>query len=78
MKYLILALLSRHCMVAQITDDFDDGDFTQNQKWYGDTQNFEVDSINQLHLIAPAVTANSYLCFESNILENSNLNQTEY
>jgi len=71
MKYLILALLSSHCMVAQITDDFDDGDFTQNQKWYGDTQNFEVDSINQLHLIAPAVTANSYLCFESNLLENT-------
>ena len=71
MKYLILALLSSHCMVAQITDDFADGDFTQNPKWYGYTQNFEVDSNNQLHLIAPAVTANSYLCFESNLLENS-------
>ena len=69
MKYLILALLSSHCMVAQITDDFSDGDFTQNPKWYGYTQNFEVDSNNQLHLIAPAVTANYYLYFESNLLE---------
>ena len=71
MKYLILALLSSHCMMAQITDDFSDGDFTQNLEWFGDTQNFEVDTNKLLHLIAPAVTANSYLYFESNLLENT-------
>ncbi len=71
MKYLILALLSSQSIMAQISDNFSDGDFTENPKWFGNTQNFEVDTNYQLHLIAPAITGNSYLCFESNILENS-------
>jgi len=58
-------------MMAQITDDFSDGDFSQNPEWFGDAQNFEVDTNYLLHLIAPAVTDNSYLCFESNLLENT-------
>ena len=71
MKYLILALLSSHCIMAQISEDFSDGDFTQNPEWFGNTSHFEIDSLNRLHLIAPTVTANSYLCFESNLLENT-------
>ncbi|MFT4877432.1 MAG: hypothetical protein ACI8XY_000389, partial [bacterium] len=71
MKYLILALLSSHCIMAQISEDFSDGDFTQNPEWFSNTSHFEIDSLNRLHLIAPTVTANSYLCFESNLLENT-------
>ena len=71
MKYLILALLSSHCIMAQISEDFSDGNFTQNPEWFGNTSHFEIDSLNRLHLIAPTVTANSYLCFESNLLENT-------
>jgi len=71
MKYLLLALLSSHCVVAQISDDFSDGNFSQNPKWHGNTSHFEIDSLNRLHLNAPYETANSFLCLESPFLENT-------
>ena len=46
---------------AQFSDDFSDGDFTANPVWSGMTANFEVDAMNQLHLLAPALDDTSYL-----------------
>lgn len=44
---------------CQITDDFDDGDFTQNPTWMGDTDKYIVNSNKQLQLNASeAGTAN--------------------
>jgi hypothetical protein len=39
---------------AQISDDFSDGNFTQNPGWQGDSANFIVNSAGALQLLAPA------------------------
>ncbi len=56
---------------AQFTDDFTDGDFTSAPVWSGQSANFEVDGLNQLHLNAPAVTDTSYLSLSSGSIDNA-------
>ena len=46
---------------AQFTDNFTDGNFTNLPTWIGDTDSFEIDASNQLHLNAPPNTQESYL-----------------
>ena len=71
MKYILLILLSNTFAMAQILDDFSDGNFNQNPTWYGTISHFEIDSFGRLHLNAPAQPYRSYLCLESNLLENT-------
>jgi hypothetical protein len=56
---------------SQWSDDFTDGDFTTTPIWSGETANFEVDGLNQLHLNAPAATDTSYLSVSSDAIENA-------
>ncbi len=56
---------------AQFTDNFSDGDFTNNPSWTGITANFEVTPGNQLHLNAPAQTDTSYLVTASQAIDNA-------
>lgn len=56
---------------SQWTDDFTDGDFTNTPTWQGQTANFEVDGLNQLHLNAPVVTDTSYLSVLSTSIDNA-------
>ena len=56
---------------SQWNDDFTDGDFTNAPVWSGQTSNFEVDALNLLHIIAPAVTDTSYLSVVSTSIENA-------
>ena len=52
LKYLmILAILWQVMNVTgQVSDNFADGNFTQDPQWTGDTGKFEVSSLKQLHL----------------------------
>lgn len=58
-------------VLAQFTDDFSDGDFTNNPTWTGITSNFQVSLANELQLNAPAVTGNSYLATPNQAIGNA-------
>ncbi len=47
---MLLGLVVFHSGMAQLQDDFSDGDFTTNPVWTGDVAAFEVNAQNQLHL----------------------------
>lgn len=56
---------------CQFTDDFSDGDFTNNPSWIGQDSFFIVNSLQQLQLNAPAVTAKSYLSTLSSTMDST-------
>ncbi|SDX81281.1 lamin tail domain-containing protein [Hymenobacter psychrophilus] len=58
MKKLLLFLLVLSSLTAraQLTDDFTDGDFSQNPTWTGDEAAFQVNAARQLQSNGPAVT----------------------
>ena len=51
-KTLLLLLLLPLSLFAQVTDDFSDGDFTQNPIWSGTTEKYTVNNNKQLQLNA--------------------------
>ena len=51
-KSLLLLLLLPLSLVAQVTDDFSDGDFTQNPTWSGTAEQYTVNNSKQLQLNA--------------------------
>lgn len=48
----IVLLCGSLCAGAQFTDSFNDGNFIADPPWTGDTALFEINSSNQLHLLA--------------------------
>ena len=71
MKYIALIFMCHTLAVAQISDDFSDGNFSQNPQWFGDSSHYEIDTLMRLHLNAPAQTTHSSLSLASNLLENT-------
>ena len=51
-KILLLLLLLPLSLLAQVTDNFSDGDFTQNPTWSGTTEQYIVNNSKQLQLNA--------------------------
>ena len=71
-NFLTILLFSVNFLsFSQWTDNFTDGDFTNAPTWQGQSTNFEIDILNQLHLIAPAVSDTSYLSTPSTAIENA-------
>jgi hypothetical protein len=66
---LILALAQSG--IAQIDDNFGDGDFTFNPTWSGDNSKFTV-AAAELWLNAPAVTDAAFLSTQSTVMINTN------
>ncbi len=60
-----------HLISAQFTDNFSDGDFTNNPTWFGDLDKFEVDSFKRLHTIYDSVSSEIYLSTLSKVSENA-------
>lgn len=67
----LFSIFSFHTASAQFTDDFSDGDFTQNPTWTGNTDRFEIDPQNRLWLNAPAEANTSYLATASQAINNA-------
>ena len=61
---IFLLLLVWHTSFPQWTDNFSDGDYTDNQSWNGNTANFGIES-NELKLLALAVGSTSSLSTQS-------------
>jgi hypothetical protein len=57
-------------LLAQVQDNFADGEFTANPVWGGETANFEV-SASRLHLNAPPVAGSAYLSTASTAIHNA-------
>lgn len=55
---------------AQFSDDFQDGNFNIAPSWTGMAANFEVDELNQLHLVAPAESDTSYLSVFTTLIDD--------
>jgi len=59
---------------AQISDDFSDGNFTDNPVWVGETSRFMVNPEGQLQQNAASEAGQSYLSISSEIIDNAEWN----
>jgi len=73
MKYLLFTLIASLSLqlMGQFTDDFSDGDFTNNPTWSGETNKFTVNASNELQLFDEDQTGNAYLSTQSEAIENA-------
>mgnify|MGYP001261072438 CR=1 FL=1 len=75
-KLAFVILLCCHPVLSQITEDFSDGDFTNNPSWSGTNSDYEVNSDDQLQS-NNSLAATSYLSIENN-LNNDNDNEWRF
>jgi hypothetical protein len=66
----LLFFLTTQQLLAQIQDNFTDGDFSNDPKWLGDDSLFTISS-GQLQLQAPAVSGTAYLATTSAAINNA-------
>ncbi len=66
-----ILLLCSFCCFSQVTDDFSDGDFTNNPTWIGEVTKFRVDEKKQLHLADDDKTGDAYLAVPSSLVRET-------
>lgn len=69
--FLVITLFFFHPVFSQFTDNFTDGDFSNNPTWSGDTNNYIVNASFQMQLNAPAVNDVMYASTPSNAINNA-------
>lgn len=69
-KYLFIFLLIPICGMAQFQDNFSDGDFISDPRWYGDSNHFEINQAGQLHLKSSG-TDTAVLFTRNNLLQQT-------
>jgi len=69
----MLLLVTTNTVFAQVSDSFEDGDFTVNPNWTGDVSEFAVDGANRLRLnnLSPTSNNESYLSLPSLVFEDA-------
>ena len=74
MRFLFTSLLLffTHSVFSQVSDNFNDGDFSSNPKWLGDTTEFIVNSSQQLQL-NNTIAGASYLVTSTNLSSLNNI-----
>lgn len=70
---LIIVLLTPLFLFAQFTDNFSDGDFTQNPTWTGDTELFSVENF-QLRLNSATGNDSTFLVTPSTVINDTEWN----
>ncbi|HHP7240630.1 MAG TPA: lamin tail domain-containing protein, partial [Cyclobacteriaceae bacterium] len=68
--FLYLALISQFQVIAQLSDDFSDGDFSINPSWSGDNAEFQIIS-NQLNNNGPDGNGKQYLSTPNAYIDNT-------
>jgi len=68
--FLLLFVLLSNLVLSQTSDDFEDGNFTENPEWTGNQQLFKVNSSFQLQL-NDTVANQSYLGTANSMIENT-------
>ncbi len=59
---LLLMLVGNICRLqAQLSDSFTDNDFTSSPTWSGDAAKHEINTLQQLHLVAPPATDTAFM-----------------
>ncbi|MCH8903406.1 MAG: lamin tail domain-containing protein, partial [Bacteroidetes bacterium] len=69
--FLFVGILITENTYSQFSEDFNDGNFTKNPPWDGDSIHFEVDSNLFLHLSAPPISSSSFLTTPSQSINNA-------
>ena len=58
---LLLSFLIPSSFFSQLSDNFSDGDYTNNPTWAGDINKYEVNVSNQLQSNGPTISDTAYL-----------------
>ncbi len=69
-KYFLLLFCFPFAAIAQLSDNFSDGNFTANPPWFGKTDSFEVDN-GMLRSNGPQVSSNIYLTTANSLIDST-------
>ncbi|MBW6484137.1 MAG: lamin tail domain-containing protein [Vicingaceae bacterium] len=69
--FLVFTTFFFHSVFSQFTDNFTDGDISNNPTWIGDTNNYTVNASFQMQLNAPAVADVMYASTPSPSINNA-------